>query len=450
MNVNKIKFRLYSEIKDIFPITGAIQKLEPDDYQLTVSELKDFTIEPEYMNIFQVANIESRFFSRIVDQKSFLCNRSIFIVPDGKALLVSRLVKLGFSDIYVFPFEIFSFTSFITELADQYKRRIGNEQLGDLRPDFFSIRSTSSKFNKISNITRRVARNTSINILILGETGTGKGLLSRTIHDMTSGRNAPFVDVLCTAIPENLLESELFGYEKGAFTNAQSRKPGLFELAENGTLFLDEIGDLSLKLQSKLLRVIEKKVIRRIGGLYDIPINTRIISATNKDLQTMIERKLFRNDLYYRLNVVSIDLPSLRNRGKDILLLADYFLEFYNKQFNKQIKKIEKDAQHFLLDYPWPGNIRELRNAVERAVLLGDGKNLKVMHFAHLREETNTETSFKYREHEINISFSYRKTNIKQLNKIYAKQVLAKTNGNKSETAKVLGITRPTLDAILK
>jgi transcriptional regulator with PAS, ATPase and Fis domain len=451
MNAGKINIRLFSEIKDVSSVAGAIQKLPPQEYHLIISDIRDITTEPEYLNVFQVVNIESRFFTKIAELKHFLVNKSVFVVPDGKALLVSTLVKLGFNDIFVFPFEIFNFTSFIAELAEQHKRRVSSDQVGGLRPTFFSIRSTSSKFSKVSNVARKVARNTSLNVLILGETGTGKGLLSRTIHDISSGKDAPFVDVLCTAIPESLLESELFGYEKGAFTNAQSRKPGLFELAENGTLFLDEIGDLSLKLQSKLLRVIEKKVIRRIGGLYDIPVNTRIISATNKDLQSMIEKKLFRNDLYYRLNVVSIDLPPLRERGKDILLLAGYFLEFFKKQFSKEIKKIEKDAQRFLLEYPWPGNVRELRNAIERAVLLGDGKSLKVMHFSHLREESHpAEISFTGKEQLISMSLGYRKTSLKKLNKMYAIQVLKKTNGNKSETARFLGITRPTLDAILR
>jgi two-component system, NtrC family, response regulator AtoC len=450
MIVNKLKIRLYSEIKDIYQVRSAIEKLPPDDYQLKINDIRDLTVEPDYLNIFQVVNIESGFFSKIAEAKNFLIKKSIFIVPDGKALLISTLVKLGFTDIFVFPFEVFSFTSFIAEISELRKRRIGVDQIGNLRPDFFSVGSTSSRFHKINNITRKVAKNTSLNVLILGETGTGKGILSRTIHDISSGREAPFVDVLCTAIPETLLESELFGYEKGAFTNAQTRKPGLFELAENGTLFLDEIGDLSLKLQSKLLRVIEKKVIRRLGGLYDIPINTRIISATNKDLQDMIEKKLFRSDLYYRLNVVGIELPPLRHRGKDILLFAEYFLDFFNRQFNKQIKRIEKDAQQFLLEYSWPGNVRELRNAIERAVLLGDGKNLKSTHFSHLNEYREPEKISNIHGHEILLSLHYRKTSLKKLNKLYALQVLDRTKGNKSLAAGILGISRPTLDTLIR
>jgi two-component system response regulator AtoC len=450
MFINKLKIRVFSEIRDVNAINNAIQKLPPDDYNLSFSDIKNLTIEPDYLNIFQVNNIESRFFSRITDLKSFLKDKSIFVVPDNRALLVSTMVKLGFTDIFVFPFEIFNFTSYLAELADQHKRRLGSGQIGELRPDFFSVSSASSKFQKIRSIVRKVAKNTSLNILILGETGTGKGLLSHTIHDMSCGRQAPFVDVLCTAIPESLLESELFGYEKGAFTNAHTRKPGLFELAENGTLFLDEIGDLSLKLQSKLLRVIERKVIRRIGGLYDIPVNTRIISATNKDLPSLIEKKMFRSDLYYRLNVVAVELPALRERGRDILRLAEYFLDFYNRQFGKQMKKIERDAQRFLLEYSWPGNVRELRNAIERAVLLGDGKSIKSDHFSYLWEAKDSGTFFAVKEHEINLAVSYRNTNLKKLNKLYASHILAKTNGNKTEAAKILGISRPTLDTIIK
>ena len=160
---------------------------------------------------------------------------------------------------------------------------------------------------------------------------------------------------VCTAIPENLLESELFGYEAGAFTDARTRKVGLFELAEKGTLFLDEIGDLSFNIQTKLLRAVEKKIIKRLGGVVDIPVNARIISATNRDLESMVDRNLFRRDLFHRLNVVSIEIPPLRERGEDIIFLANHFIEEFNQQFDKSIKKLDKDLQHLLMGYSWPG-----------------------------------------------------------------------------------------------
>jgi transcriptional regulator with PAS, ATPase and Fis domain len=193
-------------------------------------------------------------------------------------------------------------------------------------------------------LSKKIADKKDINVLILGETGTGKGLLAKAIHKYAFGESSPFVDIICTSIPEALLESELFGYEPGAFTSAKNQKQGLFELADKGTLFLDEIGDLSITIQSKLLRTIEKKIIRRLGGVKDIPISARIISATNKDLAIQLENNLFRRDLFHRLNTVTIELPALRDRGDDVLILADHFIAHFNKIFNKNITKMSSGA----------------------------------------------------------------------------------------------------------
>jgi two-component system response regulator AtoC len=190
---------------------------------------------------------------------------------------------------------------------------------------------------------KKVADKSDVSVVILGETGTGKGMIARLIHEYSRRASGPFVDITCSAIPENLMESELFGYESGAFTNAKSRKYGLFELAENGTLFLDEMGDLTLSIQSKLLRTIEKKLVRRLGGVVDIPINARIISATHRNLEEMIKVGSFRRDLYHRLNVVSFEIPPLRSRGDDVVLIADKFIKEFNEQFGKSIKRIEKN-----------------------------------------------------------------------------------------------------------
>ena len=266
---------------------------------------------------------------------------------------------------------------------------------------------------------------------------------------------SPFIDIVCTAIPEELLESELFGYEAGAFTDARTRKIGLFELAEKGTLFLDEIGDLSLNIQTKLLRAIEKKVIKRLGGIHDIPINARIISATNRDLEVMVEQNRFRRDLYHRLNVVSIEIPPLRKRGADIILLANHFIKEFNEQFNKSIKKIDKDLQHFLMGYPWPGNVRELRNAIERAVLLNENGKLMLQDFSNLR--TSVQVNFPeisenvaLPDHIIRLDINYGSTGLRKLEIYYAREVLKKIGGNKTQAARLLGISRPKLDTLLK
>jgi two-component system response regulator AtoC len=259
------------------------------------------------------------------------------------------------------------------------------------------------------------------------------------------------VDIICTSIPEALLESELFGYEPGAFTSAKNQKQGLFELADKGTLFLDEIGDLSITIQSKLLRTIEKKIIRRLGGVKDIPISARIISATNKDLKIQLENNLFRRDLFHRLNTVTIELPALRDRGDDVLILADHFIAHFNKIFNKNITKMAPELKDFILKYSWPGNVRELRNSFERAILLNEENVLRLNHFSHLysqspqrKQDEDISPQF------VKLKFEYEKVDLKQIDKLYAIEILQKMNGNKSKTAKQLGISRPKLDILLK
>jgi Nif-specific regulatory protein len=222
---------------------------------------------------------------------------------------------------------------------------------------------------------------TNTSVLIRGESGTGKELIAHAIHYNSPRSKRPFVKVSCAALPDTLIESELFGYEKGAFTGAQSRKIGRFEMAEGGTIFLDEVGDLNLPTQIKLLRVIQEREFERLGGTETIKIKARLITATNKDLEKAIAEGTFREDLYYRLNVFSIFIPPLRDRKPDVMALTDFFLEKYTKEHNKSIKRISTPAIDMLMSYHWPGNVRELENAVERSVLVCDGN---VIHGHHL------------------------------------------------------------------
>ncbi|MDF3001015.1 MAG: hypothetical protein K0Q48_1134 [Bacillota bacterium] len=215
-----------------------------------------------------------------------------------------------------------------------------------------------------------LSQNDSVTVLILGETGTGKELVADAIHNHSIRREFPILKINCSAIPGHLVESELFGFEKNAFTGAGMKKKGLLEIANGGTVFLDELGEIPLDIQAKLLRFLEERKFRRIGGLEDIEVDIRIITATNKDLGRAVREKTFREDLYYRLNVVPVMVPPLRDRGNDILLLAEYFLTKYNKTFKKEIKGFDEQAKRVLLVYPWPGNIRELKNVIERIVLL--------------------------------------------------------------------------------
>ena len=219
-------------------------------------------------------------------------------------------------------------------------------------------------------------------VLLTGETGTGKGLLARAIH--TSGPRAmkPFIEVNCTALPATLMEAELFGYERGAFTDAKESKPGLVEAAEGGFLFLDEIGDVDLSVQGKLLRAIEERAVRRVGSVRERKIDFRIVAATNRDLEREARQERFRKDLYFRLAVIVLDVPPLRERGSDVLLLTEHFLRSFNAKYGKVVREMSAAARDLLLSYPWPGNVRELSHVIERAVLWSRGPTLDIEHLA--------------------------------------------------------------------
>ena len=236
---------------------------------------------------------------------------------------------------------------------------------------FHNILGKSKKMVGIFHVIEEVAKHDT-NILIQGESGTGKELVSRAIHRQSQRHEKRFVDVNCAAIPGTLLESELFGYEAGAFTDARKRKIGLLEYASGGTLFLDEIGDMSLPLQAKFLRMLEDGHIRRLGGNESIPVDVRFIFATNRDLSRMVSEGSFREDLYYRISVVPIILPPLRERGDDLLLLARNYVDEFNRKFNKKVKGFTKEAEEILRRYSWPGNVRELKNIIERVMILRD------------------------------------------------------------------------------
>lgn len=243
-----------------------------------------------------------------------------------------------------------------------------------------NIIGVSRQVESLLGVLDKVARSEASTVLVQGESGTGKELVAKWIHYSSSRAEKPFVAINCAAVPATLLESELFGHEKGAFTDAKAAKKGLFELADGGTVFLDEIGDMEMGMQAKLLRFLEDRSFRRIGGGRVFTVDVRIISATNKELLKSIEEKTFRNDLYYRLQVIPIQLPSLRERKEDIIPLASHFIAMYNKDFNKKVQGISGMAERMLLEYSWPGNIRELKNVIERAIILGNDNTLLLEH----------------------------------------------------------------------
>lgn len=280
-----------------------------------------------------------------------------------------------------------------------------------------------------------------VTILVCGESGTGKELIARAIHQLSPRAKGPFLPVNCSAVPETLIESELFGHERGAFTGAVSERKGKFELAENGTLFLDEIGDMSLAAQSKVLRAIEERTFDRVGGTKHITTNARIVAATNKDLREQVEKGLFREDLYYRLNEVCITLPPLRQRPEDIPVLAEHFMQHFSREFGKELRGITNEAHQFLQQYDWPGNVRELRNAIKTAVILADGLVIRPEHLPlHIRSAARLKRRPRA-ESDGSLAAAERD---------HILAILTETEWNKTKAANILGISRPTLDAKIK
>lgn len=458
MPEGQYNIKVFSDSADIVSVTSALRQLELKGFSLNVTFPSEIEINNNDIIVVKIDSLDSNLFKSLLKIRKGKDNRFVVIINNSDALLVTSLLKQGFLDIFVFPYEVLKFTSFLSEIISNKSyiteaSRIGT--FGMNRQGIKSILGNSEKLLRAVDLASKFSEKSNSNVIILGETGTGKGLFARAIHNNGPANQFPFIDIVCTAIPENLLESELFGYEAGAFTDARTRKIGLFELAERGTLFLDEIGDLSFNIQTKLLRAVEKKVIKRLGGVADIPVNARIISATNRDLEFMVEKNLFRRDLYHRLNVVSIEIPPLRERGEDIVLLANHFIEEFNKQFSKSVKKLDKDVQHLLLGHPWHGNVRELRNAIERAVLLSDERRLQLKDFSHLLNniQSNKTADFGIETIPSNIvrlDINYGLTSLRVVDKEYASKVLSKMGGNKTQTAKLLGISRPKLDTLLK
>jgi DNA-binding NtrC family response regulator len=284
-------------------------------------------------------------------------------------------------------------------------------------------------------------------VLIMGETGTGKGLIARTIHASSTRAGKPFIEVNCTALPASLMEAELFGHERGAFTDAKESKVGLFEAAEGGFIFLDEIGDVELALQGKLLRAIEDRVVRRVGGVRDRKIDVRILSATNRDLEREVERDRFRRDLYFRLAVILLRLPPLRERGEDVLILAEHYLRRFSAKYGKDVRRIGAEARQLMLSYPWPGNVRELSHVIERAVLWSKGPELGADHLSLTRpveEQTDRRTDGRTDRTAQPPSRPSAMT-LQESERSMLEQALKESDGNQTKAAQRLGISRDTL-----
>ncbi len=321
----------------------------------------------------------------------------------------------------------------LVEHQDLVEENISLRRKIEDRFHFEGIIAKSPKMLKIIELIKTVAP-ASATILIIGKTGTGKEVIARAIHHQSPRRNRPFIATSCAALPEGLLESELFGHEKGSFTGAVERKKGKFEAGDKGTLLLDEIGEINANTQIHLLRALEEKKITRVGGNEEINVDVRIIAATNRNLKTMVTQGTFREDLYYRLNVVNIDLPPLKDRMEDILPLAEHFLKKYAEENNKNIKNFSDDVVKFMLNYSWPGNVRELENMIERGVILSK----------------NTAITLEELPQDIIHPTPVEGKTVEAVTRNHIINVLEETKGNISKAANILGIRRMTLYNKLK
>ena len=351
--------------------------------------------------------------------------------------LVARVMQAGASDFFVLTQDIDALSSWLAVERDRIlARQNGHVRGTDGREvQFTEILGESSALRSALDQASRLIPHPQVTVLIVGETGTGKELLARALHSNGPRHAAPFVDINCAAIPETLLEAELFGHERGAFTDAVVAKPGLFETANGGTLFLDEIGHLPFRLQGKLLRVLEERRTRRIGSTKSIPVDVRVIAATNVNLARAVRRGQFREDLYYRLNVVPITLPALRERPEDIALLARHFLSKFAAAYGLQQASFSPAAERALRARRWPGNVRELRNAIERAVLMARGS---VIDAASLQSESEDAPVSDVPPRQL-----------RAIIKNAVRETLDQCGGNKSDAARRLGISRTRLQRLL-
>ncbi len=375
----------------------------------------------------------------------------IMITATTQVDVAVKAMKLGAYDYVSKPFDL---TEIQTKVRHALETNRLRQEVAFFRTQhghklgFDRIIAGCTRMKEVLSVARRVAQSSSTTVLLMGESGTGKDVLAQAIHYESPRADRPFMPINCTALPEELLESELMGYEKGAFTDAKKTKKGLFELADGGTIFLDEIGDMKLGLQAKLLRFLEDRTFKRIGGKEDIEVDVRIIAATNADLEQAIADKRFREDLYYRLSVVPIVLPPLRERREDILPLAYHFLETYNREFKTSFRGFSEEAEAFLQRYDWPGNIRELRNVVERAVILSTGDQIGVDALPWKIKgggpERRPAASGAAPQPGV-VVLPDQGVDIEEVERELIVQALEKTGNNQTRAAKMLGLTRDAL-----
>lgn len=418
---------------EVIPVSNgqdALKKVRADEFDLALLDL----------NLPDADGLE------VLKQLKSIQPDLLVIVVTGFASLESAVgaIKLGAYDYVKKPFKADAIkliarlaleTRNLQKKVERLRRPVGSE----------TILGKSPQIEKVKFQVEEFAKHDSETVLITGESGTGKELIGKALHHLSARREKDYVEINCASIPETLLETELFGHEKGAFTDARARKAGLLEKADGGTLLLDEIGEMSLSLQAKLLRVLEDKKFRRLGSTKDLVANVRVVAATNKNLMDAIAARQFREDLYYRLNVLRIDVPPLRERGEDVLLLAEHFCDHYNRKFGRGKKTFSDEARQAFLRYGWPGNVRELKNIVERIAILHKDELISAQ---HLPGEVVTDSMNNLGpdiQNQIKMNGDSLDSILEKVEKNLVKQAFIRSDRNTSKAARLLNIPRETL-----
>ncbi len=366
----------------------------------------------------------------------------IMITAHGLLETAVKAMKLGAYDYISKPFNLDEITLTIRKALETVSLREEVKLLKEQQKTTSGACNIIGKSRAILNVLemiQKIALSDASTVLIQGESGTGKEVVARAVHANSSRADKPFMAINCASLPENLLESELLGHEKGAFTDAKLQKKGLLELADGGSVFLDEIGDMPYSMQAKLLRILEDKIFKRVGGVKDIHVDVRVISATNQDIKRLMTENRFRKDLYYRLQVVPIYLPPLRERKEDILPLTRYFIDLFNAEFHKNVREISEKAREFLIRYDWPGNVRELKNVIERAMIL---ESEDILLLEHLPVELVGGMAAAASPVASSISIPKEGMSLEKVEEELVKQALAVAGGNQSKAADLLGVQR--------
>ncbi len=425
-NIRRMLNRVLSSegfiVKEAINGLEALKRLEEEDYSLVLLDLK----MPGLNGIETLKKI-----------REFDINLPIIMISAyGSISEAVEAMKLGALDYLIKPFDIEELKIIVERAIKQYELRVENiyyREEEEKRFNFDEIIGKSKAIKRVLEMVKSVSV-TPATVLITGESGTGKELIARAIHKNSPGNKNPFVVVNCVAFSSHLLESELFGHEKGAFTGAISKRIGRFEMAKGGTIFLDEIGEVDPVIQTKLLRFLQEKEFERVGSSKSIKVDVRILSATNLDLKKKAEDNNFRQDLYYRLNVFNIEVPPLRERKEDIPLLVEHFIHKYDKILNKKVEEISPQAMELLLNYAYPGNIRELENILERSMIMAKNNIMDETYFAFINKE----------------NFSEKKGTLKEVEKELIIKFLIQNKSNRTKTAELLGISRRSLQNKIK